>query len=105
MKKQILTLIAFAGTALAGMSPVEVKVPFAFTARTVSMPAGTYTLEDVGATCVLIRGEGKGVFMLDKVGTMNNDPAARISLKFGKRAAGYVLESIQPATEEQAVLK
>ena len=96
MKKQILTLIAFAGTALASQSPIQVKVPFAFTAGANSLPAGTYTIEDFGSNCVLIRGVGKSAFVLDKSALMNAAYSGKVSLKFDRTSAGYVLESIQP---------
>jgi hypothetical protein len=95
MKKQILTILAFAGTALASQAPIEVKVPFAFTAGAASLPAGTYTIEDIGSNCVLIRGYGGGAFVMDKSGSPEIDASGKAKLLFGRTAGGYVLESIQ----------
>ena len=95
MKKQILTLIAFAGTALASQSPIEVKVPFAFTAGAASLPAGIYTIEDMGSNCVLIRGHGVAAFVMDSSGSADMDDSGKARLKFGRTSGRYVLESIQ----------
>jgi len=97
MKKQLLTLIAFAGSALASQSSVLVKVPFAFTAGLTTLPAGTYTIQETGTHCILIHGAGGSTFVLDKGASLSLDHAGKVAVRFGHKDAGYVLESIQPS--------
>jgi hypothetical protein len=98
MKKHICTVFAFAVFAASAMATqsteLEVKVPFAFTAGTSTLPAGTYRVTRINSGCILIQGEKGGVFLPSGDLPIDLGNSGKTSFKFDRAGDKYVLQSV-----------
>jgi hypothetical protein len=102
MKRQVFTLVGVlsllvsAGSAFAQTTKIKVDVPFNFVVNRTTMPAGTYTIADVGVgSTLVVRGtDNRSVKLVNASYDHASKPSDRTKLVFRCYGNRYFLSQI-----------